>query len=242
MTSPATTRPRSGMCRTVVSSLSVADLDDHEAAPLSGSRLSGTVTAVTGDGGSRNRSCPTARGARRIWRASGRSSRPRRLRAPELLRQRAAANQWSPWPWVITMSVTSRPFELIESPIRRAWSVVNGGSVSTASSRAVDQRARLGREALRLAVRQHPGLGRRLVDEDVVGEGPGRGGGHLGTLAPAAAGSHRWDPWPRPGCAHTRGARRRATRSACWGHPGVVDAREVGRVRDHVNCWPPSMS
>ena len=39
---------------------------------------------------------------------------------------------------------------------------------------AVDQRARLGREPLRLAVRQDAVLRRRLVDEDVVGEAPGR--------------------------------------------------------------------
>jgi hypothetical protein len=38
---------------------------------------------------------------------------------------------------------------------------------------AVDQRAGLGREPLRLAIRKDTSLGRRVVDEDLVGEAHG---------------------------------------------------------------------
>ena len=52
MTSPATTSSRSGTCRTVVSSLSVEPTSTiTSSCPSSVKRLSGTVTAVTGDGG-----------------------------------------------------------------------------------------------------------------------------------------------------------------------------------------------
>jgi hypothetical protein len=42
--------------------------------------------------------------------------------------------QWSPWPWVTTMSVTLRPLAATHSPSTRAWSVVSAGSVRTACS------------------------------------------------------------------------------------------------------------
>jgi hypothetical protein len=41
-------------------------------------------------------------------------------RAPNRSASRPAANQWSPWPWVMKMPVRFRPFPATQSPSARA--------------------------------------------------------------------------------------------------------------------------
>jgi len=54
-------------------------------------------------------------------------------RAPNRSANSPAAKKWSPWPWVMKMSVTFRSLAATQSPSLRAWSSVIPGSVSTAS-------------------------------------------------------------------------------------------------------------
>ena len=85
-------------------------------------RLSGTVTAVTGDGG--------IQPGYSLSHSSGRvATEPcicaivpsvATTRAPNRSANSPAAKKWSPWPCVMNMSVTFRPLATTQSPSARA--------------------------------------------------------------------------------------------------------------------------
>ena len=105
-----------------MSSLSVCPTSTiTRSCPSSVNRLSGTATAVTGDGGIPAYTLSQRRGREATAPCiCAMVPSVATTRAPNRSASNPAANQWSPWPWVTKMSVRLRSLAATQSPRARA--------------------------------------------------------------------------------------------------------------------------